>query len=568
MAKQLPSWARTRIPFEVAISDRKLLGEHWKTLSTPQKVVLKAFYGLSLSDEELETWAILQGNCTYDELGYTTGWKPLEYVPKEYHTLVLNVGRRSGKTDRIMSTAFAYEVTLGGHAQYVRPGQEFKALFVAQTIDDAMRNMQFPRMNLEESPLLKEAFDGTPLDKIIRLKNGLDIVAEPPTIKSSRGHAIPVVLLDEFAFWYTNEGAANPDYEVLAAVRYSMAQFPHAKKLLGTTPWVEEGLAYKYSKAGTEGRLLKCDDCANAQAELCSHKLKAREAYDGVLVIRATTAQMQNPLITRPRLVVIFNEDPDSFPRESRAEFIKSKSGFLNPEKVERAVWKGKFAHDALPRRNRPEDPVPIYIATLDPAFRKDSFTFQICHHDPRLGVVQDRLMWWNPVKGAPLNPKVVLDEIRPVLKEFHISGVFSDQYQLESLQQLALDNTEGRYTFSITGVDFTGTSKAKLCGSFRMLLNQERIKLLDNEELKTQLQQLERRLLQSGHVQIAAPAGKHDDYAMVTILGAHQCLWLLTQEPPPKEKVKNVDSDHVKMGMEQIARKRREARALGDWDE
>jgi hypothetical protein len=560
MATTLPSWAKTRVPFELAISDPKLLGKHWQTLSTPQQVVLKAFYGLKLTDEELMHWSVLQGSCTIDELGYTTSWEPVPYKPKEYDTLVLNVGRRSGKTDRIMSTAFAYEVTLGGHAQYVRPGQEFKALFVAQTIDDAVRNMQFPRLNLEESPLLKEAFDGAPLDRIIRLRNGIEIVAEPPTIKSSRGHAIPVVLLDEFAFWYTNEGAANPDYEVLAAVRYSMAQFPHAKKLLGTTPWVEEGLAFKYSKAGTEGRLLKCEECANADVKICPHNVKARTQYEGILVIRATTAQMQNPLIPKPRLQKIFNDDPDVFPRESLAQFIKSKSGFLNPDKVDKATWKGKLAHTALPRRNRPEDPVPTYIATLDPAFRKDSFTFSIMHHDPRLGIVQDRLMEWKPLKGIPLNPKVVLDDIRPVLKEFRINGVYSDQYQLESLQQLALDATDGRYTFSITGVDFTGTSKAKICGSFRMLLNQERIKLIDNDELADQLKKLERRVLQSGHIQIAAPPGKHDDHAFVTILGAHQCLWLMTQDAPPTPKPNDIESDHVKMGLAHIMRKRREA--------
>ena len=76
-------------------------------LSWPQQVTLKAFYGCDLSVDrtnprtgfsELDYWAIIQGSCEYDALGFVTRVVPLDYRPKEYSTLTGIIGRRSGKT--------------------------------------------------------------------------------------------------------------------------------------------------------------------------------------------------------------------------------------------------------------------------------------------------------------------------------------------------------------------------------------------------------------------------------------------------------------------------------------
>ena len=70
-------------------------------LSGPQKVVLKALYGLPLTEEELVWWSILQGPGTYerDQLGYpTTVQKQVPYTPREYEECWAILGRRSGKS--------------------------------------------------------------------------------------------------------------------------------------------------------------------------------------------------------------------------------------------------------------------------------------------------------------------------------------------------------------------------------------------------------------------------------------------------------------------------------------
>lgn len=541
-----------RVPFEVAISAPKLLKPRWDSLSLPQKVVLKSFYGLSLTDEELLYWSIFQGGATYDKYGFVTAVKQIPYVPKEYDFLTLYVGRRSGKTDRIMSTAAAYELTLGGHRRFVEKGQVMKVPFIAQTAGDAKQNMNFIRSAIEMSPLLSKMLAPSQVASEIRL--GTDdspwLIVEPlPANKAvGRGHAIPVLLADETAFWYTDPQAANPDFEVLRAIQYAQGQFPDAKTLMGTTPWAEQGVAWENWKAGTEGSKLLCDECKQKKELICSHELDDREEYLGVLVIHASTAAMGNPRITRKKLVQIYRRDPDAFPRESLALTLKTISGWLKEEQVDAAVDAGIYS--------RKREPKFIYTATIDPAFRKDSFAFTIGHHDPKLGIVQDYIQYWEPSKAEALKPGVILDDIKVKLDEYGLTEVYSDQYQLESLQQLAQDRG-----FVINGYDFTGASKQKITGSFKVLLNQLRLRLLDNEVQTDQLKKLQRRVGQTGNVHIAAPPGKHDDLAMVLILLARILMWLIADEATTQDKVKTVDDDHYKMVMEQIERRREEAR-------
>lgn len=416
-------------------------------------------------------------------------------------------------------------------------------------------------MTLQESPLLSE-YLGPEKDWVaseIRLTNGLIVEPVPVGKAIGRGHACPVVIMDEAAFWYTDPNAANPDFEVLRAVTYSQLQFPDAKIFIPSTPWAEQGILFQAWKAGTEGRKLQCEKCKAQGKFLCEHPLDARDRFSDTLVVHASTAAMENPLISRKRLVEIRREDPEAFPRESLAMFIKSISGWLNKDKIAKAIDQGVYTREAINTRNANGRVIPNYSATMDPAFRKDSFAFTITHHDDKKGIVQDYIQYWEPLPGIPLKPGDVLDDIKIVLDEFGLNVVYSDQHQLESLQQLAMDRG-----FTINGYDFTGTSKAKITGSFKVIIDQERIRLLDHELQTDQLESLQRQVLQSGNVRIAAPPRKHDDLAMALILNARMVMWLKSEEPENKNKpIANPDKDHVKMGLEQIKRHREEALQL-----
>lgn len=536
-----------RLPFEIAITDPKLLKFHFDTLSIPQRTVLKAFNGLPLRDEELRAWSILQGSCEYDELGFVTKWTPVAYKPKKYDELIAILGRRSGKTDRITATQIAYEALLGGHMAHVEKGQDVQILFIAQDIDMAASHLNFIYNAINSSPLLKKEVTKFNKDAII-LANGMKIVPAPPTITSSRGLAVPGWCGDEVGFWYTDAKSANPDFEVERAVEYAMAQFPNAFKFITSTPYTKEGMLWDGHEAGTDGnKIADLDD---------------RVEHDGVLVVHASTAAMENPRINKKKLVKLQKKDAEAFVRESLAQFVDSISGFLAPEILKLAQQPltgepSKIQERArYPRPGHHEDPSYYYVAAMDPAFRHDKFAFTIMHHSLSDGIVQDFFQEWTPEPGSPLNPTTILTEIKIALDRYGLNMVHSDQYQLEALQQLA----QG-LNFTIIGIDFTASSKAKIYGSLASLANQRRLRLLPIETVYNQLVALEKKRTPNGAVQIAAPPGKFDDAAAACALCAHQCVWLL----PQAVKTATKELTHVEEGWEQIQRRKREA--IGEFD-
>jgi len=543
------SASSTRVPFEEAISEPLLLKKRFDTLSIPQQTVLLAYYGCPLpTPEHLRAWAVLQGSCTYDELGYVTDVTPIPYVPKEYRQLWAILGRRSGKTDKIESTIKVYEATLAGHLEYVNPGQEVLLYLIAHRLDVAVANLSFIRQAFEDSPLLSKEVAVANV-QAIRLKNGVSIVPSPPSLKAQRGLAIPSVTMDEVGFWFSNPDAANPDYEVERAVEYSQLQFPHWTRVGISTPWVKEGLLWRYRNAGTEGCRLPASI--------------PREEYQDILVCFAPTAAIENPRVTRKALKRLRDRDQEAFSREALCEFPDSISGFLSAALLMAAVESGVGEREPRPRPGESSTSTPIYVAAMDPAFRQDSFAFTIVHRDTTKGIVVDLVRRWTPMKGARLNPKDILAEIKPLLDAYKTTVVYSDQYQLESLQQLAND-----FNVTVEGMDFTARSKAKIFGNLQQLVNQRKLVLLDpmtTDAARTTFQeliQLERRQTGGGQVSISAPEGKHDDMAAVLALAAYKAVWLLPEITPAKDHEPTL----FERGMATI--RRRKLDSFRNWDE
>lgn len=519
------------IPFADVISDEHLMAPLWRELSLPQQVALKAFYGLPLDKPgEMAAWAVLQDSCTYDHLGYVTEVRLIPYEPREYDLLVGILGRRSGKSSMITAFAVLYEILFGGHMADVQPGQDVVVPYIAQDLATAKANMIFIALMAAKVPLLAKQIVSASRDKI-EVRNGITVLPEPPAIKTGRGFAMPVVIGDEVGFWYRTSEAANPDYEVQRAVTYSQSQFRRAKQFLISTPYTQEGLLWDYHTAGTNGHKAPLDE---------------RIEYDGALVLQASTAAMENPKITRKRLAKLQAEDPEAFVRESLARFVTAISGFFPSD----LVMEASHGNGAERTRAQNEDGtlLPNYVAAMDPAFRHDSFAFSIFHMDDNGTVVQDLLRTWTPnlKLGIKNDPAAIMAEIGQLVHQWNIGVVYSDQYQLESLQQLAQ-----QHQFAIVGKDFTGTSKAKMYGSLLHLLRTKKIKLLDHNEQISQLCQLQKKLNPMGHVRISAPQGRHDDIASVVALGTSIAL-MLTPNIKPIVKAKSL----FELGVEHIRRK------------
>jgi len=535
-----------RIPFSIAIKDRRLLRDRWDGteaqnyldgLSLPQKVALKTLYGLPIeSGEELSVWSAQQGNAQYDDLGYCTKVDmPRGYVPKKYNEAWMIVGRRGGKTDRFASTIVAYEACFGGHEQYITRGQKAYCFQIAQDLRNAAMSLHFIFATIEGSPAGRELLDGPPIRDEIRLKNNLIIKCIPCTLKASRGFANPVAVLDEVGVWYQESDSANPDYEIYRGVRPGQLQFPNRLIVGISSPYNKQGLLFTNYEAGTEG--------VNAPQYL-------KRQFRNMVIIHSPTASMQNPFVSRGSLEEERDRDPKAFERECLAIFQDSISGFLSSSLLREATMIGVFEREPQPQ-------LFTYVAAIDPAFRHDAFAFSIFHLDEDGFVIQDVVRRYKADTRGPLNPDAVLKDIAPLLSAYQIVTIYSDQYHLESLQQLAL-----RLGFIIEGVPFKASNKAMIYGSLQQLLNQRRIKLLDNSELLKELRQLEKKLTSGGVVQISAPNGQYDDLATVTALCANKCLWLT---PKPQDEPIREETVHQKI-LKQIEGKRIQ-NVYKDWD-
>lgn len=543
--------ALPHIPFEVAITSKELLKKSYDRLSGPQRTILRALYGLPLDADQLHDWAMLQGHVLFDELGY-----PLEVFPercsyqaKEYNQLEAILGRRSGKTGEIGAFIFAYETTCGGHLHYVRDGQTVVAVLISQKKEVAVQNLPFIRLALEDSPLLKKEITFSGSDEL-RVK-GMTIIASSPTMSGLRGLAMPVVGKDEQAFWYKDAESANPDYEVERAVSASQAQFPRYKRFGITSPWSKEGLAYKYHRAGTEGCKLPLGE--------------DRTEYGGILVVEAPTAAMQNPLIKRDYLAKERARDPQGFEREYLARFTDSLSSAFPRVILDKAIDRGVI--ERKPEAGADGKAKWHYVAAIDPAFRRDSFPLVVMHYEPGVGVVVDALRQSSPKLGTALNPSHVLTEYKPVLDTYGIRVVYSDQGQLETLQELAL-----QHGITIHGLDWTVSSKPKIFNNLQQLLNQGRLRLLDPQlggppaEAFDELCSLEKILRPNGSATYAAPPGKHDDIVMAIAMGAKFSVGLapLAAEEAAANKARTPHD--IAQGM--MRRKQLSADSGGNWDE
>ena len=516
-----------RIPFAVAIAEPRLLKEVFDSLSLPQQVALKAFYGLPLDnagkDErgwtELDYYWGFQGFGTHDPLGFLTKVDhPEPYQPHEYREGWGVFGVRAGKTSSLAAPIVAYEALCGGHEDFVRKGRPAICFLIAQdlrmskyalsSINDILNRVPFLEADTARSWIVNRTADR------IELKNNVTIAVCPPTVKSVRGYDAPVAVMDEVGVWYTMTDSANPDSEIYRQVASRQAQFEFPKIVGISSPWAKHGLLYDRWRQGTDGKRLLCRQCRGTGEQWCQHPSPAKDAAKDILVLHAPTAMLHNPLVKREFLAQEQRRDPLAYDREYNAHFAASVSGFLNGPALEACVEVGTL--------ERTPDPSNVYVAAIDPAFRRDRFACAIAHVEEK-GVVVDAIRQFVPVPGLPLNPEEVLDQLRPLLQSYAIHTVYTDQYHLESLGQLALQRG-----LSLEPTTFTASSKAAIFGSLQQLVGQKRLHLLDHGETLHELSMLERRLSANGLVQIRAPEGQHDDLATVVALVCYKSLWLM----------------------------------------
>ncbi len=341
---------------------------------TPWFAFLKALFGLPMDDVELSIFQQCTGIAAPPVGGA--------------HEAALICGRRSGKS-RALALIAAYLATMVDWSPYLSPGERGTIMVVAADKKQARTIFNYVREFLRVK-LLAPLIERETLETL-ELANGITIEILPASYRTIRGYTVVAALLDELAFWRTDEGSSNPDREIVNAVRHGMSTVPASRLLLASSPYAKKGELWDtyqryYGKPG------------------------------GCLVWKAPT-KLMNPTIRQSVIDAAYAKDPADASAEYGAEFRSDLSGWCDRALIEGAVYHGVTV--------RPPIPGLSYVAFCDPSGgAKDSFTAAVAHAEGNIGVL-DCLVEIR----SPFNPDEATAQIADVLKSYGVSKVIADRY-------------------------------------------------------------------------------------------------------------------------------------------
>ena len=442
-----------------AIEDRNLFQPFFQDLQTWTGwiVFLKALFALPMTEAELGIYRQL----THRE------HPPNQQADEAW----LVVGRRGGKSF-IVALVAVFLACFRTYAPYLQRGERGTVMVIATDRRQARIIMRYIAALLHQVPMLKAMIERQEVESV-DLNNRITIEVHSASIRTTRGYTLVAALLDEVAFWFGEE-YANPDAEILEALRPAMATVPGALLLGLSSPYRRSGALYE------------------------AHRRHFGKDHDPVLVVQADTKTM-NPTIPQSVIDRAYERDPLSAAAEYGAEFRSDVAGFLSPDWIDRAVRPGQSELAPLSWLN---GHTIRYQAFADPSGGgRDAFTLAISHRDGE-SVVLDVLRGRRP----PFDPSSVVADYAKLLKQYRCFSVVGDRYAGEWVVE----------AFRKHGITYQPSelSKNELYLEAEPLFATGAVRLLDLRVLQTELLQLERRTGRSGRDSVDHPPSGHDDFA------------------------------------------------------
>jgi hypothetical protein len=261
-------------------TDAQLLGLN---VSAAQETLQRSIYGLTLTDEQRDIWHGCTGREDYPS-------HPLP-GPRSLQERGQERTRGSLRPSWALkpSSAATSSICPGASAVIPLVAQEQRATEIA---------FGYIRDYLTRSPLLASMVEEV-LAQEIQLRNGINIVCFPGTLRSLRGYSTPAGVMDGY---YRLEGQVDSDVENQASIRRGMINFPSGPS-----------------------------------------------ATMDLLVWRASTVLMNSSIVSA-RLDRERRLDPSRFAREYEAEFAEDLEAFLPAAWVDAAVAPGR--HELPPSEN------------------------------------------------------------------------------------------------------------------------------------------------------------------------------------------------------------------------
>lgn len=447
-----------------ACDDSKLFAPWFRNPATwaAWRVFLATLFGLPAYTPEQ---AAIHAQCT---------GRPIQPPPGDVVTEAwLICGRRAGKSFTLALIA-VFLACFRDYREYLQPGERGTVIVIAADKKQARTILRYVRGMLTRIPMLKRRIERETAESF-ELTKSVSIEVGTASFRAARGQTLVAALCDELAFWHTDD-SANPDYEILDAIRPGMATIPNALLLCASSPYAKRGALHD------------------------AHKRYFGKHGD-VLVWKAPTRTM-NPSVKQSLIDRAIERDPAAASAEYLAEFRNDIAAFVQREVVQACVLAGEH--------ERPWKGDNRYVAFVDPSGgSSDSMTLAIGHREANMTIVD--VVREIP---APFDPESVTDEYAQLIKSYQIARVTGDRYAGQWCQQ----------AFRKRGIEYDpcDTPKSGLYTDLLPKLNSKLIRIPDAPKLVNQLASLERRTARGGRDSIDHAPGGHDDVANAVAGVAH----------------------------------------------
>ena len=458
-AKALARKGEPRPPLTIidACEDPKIFAPWFKDRATWAAwfVFLRAMFGLGLDADGLAIFRACTGRS--------------EPRPGGYLEATLVVGRRGGKS-LILALIAAFLSAFYDWSLFLTGGERGTIMIIATDRRQAATIFKYLKEMLS-IPLLAGLIQRETADTI-DLSNGITVEIQTASFRTIRGRTVVAGLCDELAFWM-GEDSANPDKEIIGALRPASATVPGALLLKASSPYARRGVLW--------------DD----------HRKHFGNDDSQTLVWQAATRTM-NPSIAQSFIDSAVEDDPSAAAAEYFAQFRSDVESFISREAVEAVTSVGVLERGHISGQR--------YYSFVDPSGgSSDSMTLAIAHMEQRNSektVILDAI---REVR-APFSPEQCVDEFATLLKLYGITAVSGDRYA----------GMWPRERFKVHGINYEVSEKTKndIYRDLLPIINSRQCDLLDHPRLFGQLVSLERRTARGGRDSIDHPPGAHDDVA------------------------------------------------------
>ena len=434
-----------------AIADNHLFAPWFKDRATwqPWFAFLAALFALPMTPEHTAIYRQCTGRSAAPTEPAAEGW--------------LVCGRRAGKSF-VLALVAVYLAAFPDYRRFLALGERGTVLVIARDRKQARVILRYIRALLVNVPMLAKMIEREAMESF-DLTNCVTIEVGTASFQSVRGYTIVAALCDELlAFWPTDD-SAQPDYEILDAIRPGTATIPGAILLCASSPYARRGALWD-----------------------AFQRYYGQEA-NGVLVWQAPT-RIMNPTVPQAIIDRALERDHASASAEFLAQFRNDIAAFIDYEIVATCVGN----HVELSQNS--------YSAFVDPSGgTANSFTLAVSHKDGER-IVIDAVRETKP----PFSPEQVIHDYAALLQSYRITKVVGDKYAGEFPREL----------FRKRGITYecAAQSKSDLFRDLLPLLNSGRIMLPKSDRLINQICGLERRVARSGKDSIDHGPGAHDDMA------------------------------------------------------